>query len=657
MSNNYYSDWPEYDIRPLKTDIDKFIRDLGDIQSLTAKYLLIRISSLEHSDITKVLQNNKIKDKLKYGILKESNGDFWRGFRDALNYLSVDEFLSLYDVKTIKDFFKSYQGREYIFYAAMAEKDLNKLIELILNDDEFFDHFFKLSDYFYSVFYNLNYDLFKKVILKMDSMNFPYKNNFVSTIRPEYQKRILDEDISKKAILYMLPCFKTEVVKDFFKNNYKVSYVYDKVNLIRYALEGISFSDDILKKKDFFEKLKSSSFIEFRSIINELEKNNNVDIIERKVDNYYMDIINSYDAGTGIFKEYSKYIDNPNIYFEKSSYILSEDAAYAISSHRSYDYDTNSRSIVNKNELMNELRKITSHKLSEVIVDSLFKDNIYNVWLNLKEMLRYNSKLTDNKVINDERCNFYKLILNIDNVSSNEKIALYKRLKDKKMNILFYDDLRKLKDISYTIINDSLYDVNKDISNLNKELSQSYGVDVFDLRDKEYTMLIRGKPSHRDITGRRRNCYSVISSDNSNKYGKHDFLLYYGYNSFDIDRVAHALEQDSFSSDTKNNAPSNYVNRLMMPEEIVRNSTWYSEFDIVNPKIDNMKYETKKPDFIVAYDTITDKDINEAKRLGIPIVFIKEKNLDMDLMTNVPFDSNKDIYVENTYQERQVGRR
>ena len=39
------------------------------------------------------------------------------------------------------------------------------------------------------------------------------------------------------------------------------------------------------------------------------------------------------------------------------------------------------------------LLEITNQKISEIIIDSLFKDTYYNVVLNIKEMLRYNQTL------------------------------------------------------------------------------------------------------------------------------------------------------------------------------------------------------------------------------------------------------------------------
>ena len=38
-------------------------------------------------------------------------------------------------------------------------------------------------------------------------------------------------------------------------------------------------------------------------------------------------------------------------------------------------------------------------------------------------------------------------------------------------------------------------------------------------------------------------------------------------------------------------------------------------------------------------------------------VTYKDKKLDKELMTNISFDRDKDIYVDNSYHEMKVGRR
>ena len=646
----------------IKIDIDEFLKKLGPLDEMSSKYLIIMISTLDIEDRKKILSREDIKNKLKFGILEESKNNLWGGISTVLNYITVGELISLYDVKTLNEFFKDgFQGREYILFSSMAKKNFDELIINLLNNEEMFNKMFEISDMFYSDFYHLNnYELFKAIILKMEQKDFPYSLTFINCISEELQREILKDNVSDKVIIALLPRLKKDIINEFFQNDPRALYLYDRLNIISYADAGITFNDDLLKKKKFFEiffdKLSSKGFVIFREIINNMEKNNNVDIIERKLNQYYEDLISDIDLEAGLFKEYIYFLNNPEEYFRKDSYICSYDVVSAFSSHKDRNYGTREIFYENKEELIKELQKITSHKVSEIIIDALFQDNIYNVWLNIKEMLRYNSKL-DEKILDNEREEFYKLILNFDNISTVEKVEMFHKLKDKSINLMFYDDLRRLKDASYELINDTLFNTSKQEYPKSEDMSHEYGVEIYDLRKSTYTMLIRGKHSHSDITGRRRNCYSIISNENTNRFGKEDGLIYYGYNSFDIDRVAHVLEQDSFSADIEDETPSKYVNRIMTPSEIVQNTSWYSEFDIVNPKREDGKYDAKKPDFVVAFDIITDVHIRESKRLNIPIVLVKDKKLDKTVMTDIPFDRETDIYVHDGYSETQVAAR
>ena len=90
--------------------------------------------------------------------------------------------------------------------------------------------------------------------------------------------------------------------------------------------------------------------------------------------------------------------------------------------------------------LKKELKGEVNRKISEVVVDALFCDNIYNVWLNIKEMLRYNSKLDDeDKVLDNNKIEFYQMILNFDKVSCEDKIDLFNKLYDKNISFSFYN--------------------------------------------------------------------------------------------------------------------------------------------------------------------------------------------------------------------------
>ena len=52
-------------------------------------------------------------------------------------------------------------------------------------------------------------------------------------------------------------------------------------------------------------------------------------------------------------------------------------------------------------------------------------DNIYNVFLNIKEMLRFNNSLNDEeKVLSQEQVDFYTMFLNIEKLNNKNIIDL-----------------------------------------------------------------------------------------------------------------------------------------------------------------------------------------------------------------------------------------
>ena len=305
---------------------------------------------------------------------------------------------------------------------------------------------------------------------------------------------------------------------------------------------------------------------------------------------------------------------------------------------------------LDKVELEKFLRNETSKKMSEVVIDGLFQDNIYNVWLNVKEMLRYNNGLdNDKKILDNDKVIFYNSIINFDNLSNINKIICYNSFKNKNINLMFYQDLRMVKDYAYDKIKQELFDINK----CSFDYIYKDGVYVYDMRNLSYTMLVRTQARYRENSHYPRNCYSIISNENTSIFGENDndsFL--YGYNGFDNDIVLHMFESDSYSSGFRENS-SRFVNRIMTAEELVKGSFSYSEIQLVNKKIDGEKhkYSVMKPDFVIVFDVIRDIYVEEAKRLNIPIVIIRKQKLDNKIDIN--FNEDMDSYVESVYKENE----
>ena len=483
--------------------------------------------------------------------------------------------------------------------------------------------------------------------------------NFLSLINKDNQKALLGENFSDDIILKLIGYFNIDTLSYFFLNDRRSIDLFEKIpNINGYINSGVKFNDSILSSQRFFNRLKSSSFVIFRKNINTVETYNNPIMIEQKLKKYYDELISSYDSEEDMFGEYWGVLNNPSLlynYYDKDTFIFSYDIVLLFEKYLSCDDDDNLY-FKDRDALIQILKMETSKKISEVVIDALFSDNIYNVGINIREMIRYNNKLDKNdEALDDDRVAFYKMILDFDNISSKDKIKLFNEFKDRNFSLTFYDDLRKLKDASYDMIKNDLLDLSKysdKVSSIDCERTQCL---VYDLRDSKYTMLVRSKFPHKDKSNKRRNCYSIISDENNNTFdqGEDNDKIIYGYNSFLNDRVIHMLEQDAFSSDAYNDNKdvSNYVNRIVSKDELVLGSDCYSEVELVNIQDENGKYINQKPDFIVVYDNIRDIDIIESKRLNIPIVIIRKNILDKNERIDMEFDREKDRYVNSSSDE------
>lgn len=620
--------------------------------------LVSKVCYLGEDERKRVFNIPFVRDKLRRELLKTCNeGDTYKNFRWLFNMIDIDDFFTILDYNTIHNFYKKHDG-EYKLFVCLTEKNMDKTLQYIFNNDNLFKEFVSISDDVYSIFADADYEDIAKIIYKMEDMNLIAAGKglqFLSCIGSDKQAKLLDENFKDETIVKILPYLSITNISSFFENDNRAVYLFDKffniVNLVNY---NVKFNREILLNDKFFDKLKSDSFINFRRNINALEVNNDYLIIKKKLDKYYKELLNEYDSDSGLFKVYDEIIKNPSLMYEyrANSFIYSNDIRRIFLKHNDYDENGNA-CFVDLDSLKKELKGEVNRKISEVVVDALFCDNIYNVWLNIKEMLRYNSKLdAEDKVLDNDKIDFYQMILNFDKVSCEDKIDLFNKLYDKNISFSFYNDLRRLKDISYDMIKKDLIDLSKcDDKVIPDDID---GVKVYDLRDSKYTMLVRMQGIYKDKSNNRRNCYSIISDENSDTYGHGEGGIIYGYNSFDNDTVIHMLEQDAFSGDVYggNTAVSRYVNRIMTSKELVNGSNWYSEIELVNLQNKNKEYNIKKPDFIVVYDEIRDKDIMESKRLNIPIVIIKMTRLKNENKVDTGFDNERDKYIDDSYSEK-----
>ncbi len=584
------------------TNIDNFIRSLNYLDKEKRKI---------------VLSDERVKEYLKNQLI--TNGKDWRFCDSIFTQIELEEIKDIFDEEFINDYFyNSKNYKEHILLGSIfnENKDKNKTMDIILENEALFNAFKeKFSDIYSSVI--LDSKRLKKLIDKLVKTN---SLECFSLLRIGYEEAfdLLAEDFSGETIMWIIDKTSIETMSDFYLNHpkAKLTIPYLQKYIDRYLDYGIVFGNEVIKNPNFFEILKSDSLLTFRERINLLEDQcNDPNFIEEKRKKYYDELINSYQEESDLFKIYEEVLKNPYSSLEelsgtKDPYIINRGIIYMCRGK--------------KENFLEE----TNKKLSEIIVDALFQDNIYNVWINIKELLNYDSHLSLNeKVISKENLELYKFILEIDKHSNKEKIDLYNRLKDKNINLLFYDDIRKTKDLAYQKIKEKIIIPSNHPEYENKKETKKNGVVTYDLRNKEFYMLVRTLNGlyQENKTDRSAGSYSLISSNNTSVFESNNII--YGYNSFDIDKIEHMFEFDSYSSSYSYQANNSRntterPNRLSTLEEIA-DTAGYSEILIKNEKGKYKSYSGMKPDFIVVIDKIDEKSLEASKILNIPIVIIK----------------------------------
>lgn len=276
-----------------------------------------------------------------------------------------------------------------------------------------------------------------------------------------------------------------------------------------------------------------------------------------------------------------------------------------------------------ENKILNDS---TLSNLYEYIVDYLFHDSYQNVYVNICEILRYTKICHTTKIIPEENLEFYRMILELSNWSSDKLLDFFEFCKDKKIYMSFYTDLQTTKIQSYNDIMNSLTDLT-----LLEPDYEINNVSVYDLRLIKYKLLVRSSRKFEKYSCYYKSYYSIITSIHNRTFGReNDSLSFdYGYLCADANKILHVSERDLLSKysdehDCGTLAPNRLLNLYSLTEF---DSSW-SEIQILNTKSAD-KYKCLKPDFIISYsEQIKPKILSEAKRLKIPVVIVNNKSLE-----------------------------
>ena len=302
----------------------------------------------------------------------------------------------------------------------------------------------------------------------------------------------------------------------------------------------------------------------------------------------------------------------------------------------------------NIDDIKKYLIKLSNRYLSNYIIDYHFKENYYNVHIDVGELLNFFAN--DNIELSNEKVELYKRIYNIDNLSSEEKLKLHNELKQINMVEEFYDDMSYARHLvgeslrDYSLSSESVKDYRDD------ELSQKYGVDVYNLSEKPFFGIVKTNRNHDDMpTG---HSFSLVGMGATCVYGdaEDDRTYLYDASMLNPDQVVHVFPYDSFTLYKPFGVvdnPSMKVDVLMNPYELIEeNSHTYNEILLLEQGRIKTDIDAKIPELqriaLYCLDNITEKEIETAKAEGVGIVFIDTKK----------YKEFNDYYMANMSKEK-----
>ena len=301
-----------------------------------------------------------------------------------------------------------------------------------------------------------------------------------------------------------------------------------------------------------------------------------------------------------------------------------------------------------ENDVFNLLKKYSSEKLSNYIIDYHFEENYYNIMLDMNELLQY--YYDGNIVINKERLELYEQLVNLDLLSNEEKYNLHNKLKNYNMMAIFYDDMRMAKDKVAEDIKEYSLDIESIQKYKNEELSKEYGIPVYVMDGDPFFGIVKTGRRAEDYypTG---HSYSLIGDKGLNVFGNPDKANTYLYDAslLNKEQVVHVFPTDSYTL----YQPFHYrgeatmrVNALATPEALTTYSDSYNEILVLEKGKEETYMDESIPELqriaLYCIDNISQEAINEAKKTNSGIILVHSKKYNQ---------VSKDSYGRNGYNE------
>lgn len=519
----------------------------------------------------------------------------------------------------------------------------------------------------------VSFKAFQKIIFD----NFDELKDYLNVLTPvsgqylikaaEKQNFNLIELISKFSQQTQTEVLKTQKLsnEDYWK---MISYAYEETasmlleeksvgksltNIRLPIIEAIASKDiklpyQIIEEPEFIKRISEITDVKtYRFLVNDLEKSNDVEKLEKAREKYYENQINSFNKKSGMFKVYETLYEKLASMEEINPFSLMQ-TTREIFKDASDGEIFNLLNQINKVNLesgLNGIKEILKEKsnimLGDMIIDCHFKDYYLNVLKDVKQLCNFD--VLGGNALSNDKIEIYKKIIEINNLSYEEKLELNMKLGKKNYVEEFYNDVRNSRNKMYSLIREEILNEDKISKYLDKEETDKFGVNIYRLEGEPFFALVKSLSIDKAFELSSGDIHSYkdsgsFSIDASNKLDtfrdpKDNYNLI--FNNFNIDQVVHMFPVDSFSGYTRGEKATDRVIELLTPKEFTGRSKDYNEVIIAQKNVSKPndmddRLPLPKPFAIYCYDEIGPNDIESAKNLGIGIVVVNTKKYNIE---------------------------
>ena len=447
-----------------------------------------------------------------------------------------------------------------------------------------------------------------------------------------------------------------EFIKSLDFESLLTFYNYIINNNLGYLYWMVNANNDILFKISKFIINKHCTR-DYRSLMETIEMNIDTTSIEKLRKKYIDFELSSFDTNEQMLSNYyyfyQELVKNNLLASIKLDDILNMKNSFYIKVPKNLEEEFKTaiqNADYKKIELLFKL--ISRIEITNLIIDYHFEGQPYDVLIDIEEMLRYQK--SGMKVIDDKYIDLYLRILDLDNISFNNAIELHKKMKLIDIKSQFYDDYRKTLDNQYQDIKNSILNEETIKKYKSQNLTKKNNIPIYYLDGEKFYALVKSLGLHKfNIeNGYFKNAadlpsFSIISNDNLSVFSESKDNINIIFSSFNPSQIVFTYPCDVGCDCYIINGqqPTSNVNKIYTKDELTNVLSSYNHIIYRNQNIDNNdelnnRLECPKVLGVCAYDEISYKELDFAKKYNLPIVLINTKSYKKPIYKKMDYASH-----------------